>query len=863
MKRRTTKIQFERNSSPPAAPRLITNGAEVTDDAVWVWLKIPGGSTFLLEEDELTNATLETSQSLHTLLPAGAEYHIKVMWSRHSDQQYRESWTEFETVRAPGADEYIELGAQRIATNTREGHFRRRVVLLGLRWPDGSSDSTVERASRVARRNLRATSSAKDAHERLAAVQPKIDRWIASMNRSPLAAVPAAAGLIAWSYAREIRRVSVDAPAEDSLGGPVLVDLMSGTMDPTHSPHYVVVTDGKTGIQTFVSVLVPAVNGFPVDELTIPGGEWLEILTELPGVEASVRGVNHGLRGSIELIDQGRKLTRSQAKEAGSHGAQVPAEITAADETLNIRRQEVQRRLDVLTTNHARWVVSAPDPDQLAAKVDEVQQLYSGLVKLEVAPYVQGLLWQELLPGDRVRVPEFGQDQPMRTLAGSWFHGGSAVGDETGPYIAGNLGSTPGPVQVHVVSRADRDRRLPTTISFTGKSGSGKSTAVMLTVLGALSEGAWALLNDPKGDLAGIVPVAADLLGVPVQVVDVVSESASGIMDPMRFCPTVDEARSQTLDAMLGPLSLDDRRMSEHILEGAIDAVLREPRDAWSAQAVIARLLTTPETAPDGPQARKIGEILTLRARQPHMRAVLGPLSADARPLMTGRGLVYLSMAGLDLPRHNPDPASWTVGERCSIATFRVSLNFALQQSRHDALKKMIALTELHLITGYPEGRQFVEWVARTGRALQLWQLLDTQAAADLSGLTSLVEQLVMSFAFQATGRAEQDAQAVLLGRPDPGPRLRNAQASLDVGQCVFRDRYGRLSVIEFDRLAEWIVDAISTDVGEDSEEVSGGFGPVTTNGAASNGFSSAGASAPVGEHNGEVAATATGTEQR
>ncbi|MGH3866498.1 MAG: ATP-binding protein [Pseudonocardiaceae bacterium] len=207
---------------------------------------------------------------------------------------------------------------------------------------------------------------------------------------------------------------------------------------------------------------------------------------------------------------------------------------------------------------------------------------------------------------------------------------------------------------------------------------------------------------------------------------------------------------------------------------------------------------------------------------------------------MTGRGLVYLGLAGLDLPRHNPDPDKWTVAERCSVTTFRVSLNYALQQSRHvRQLKKLVALTELHLITGYPEGKAFVEWIARTGRALQTWLLLDTQAAVDLADLTGLVEQIVMSFAFRADGRAEQDAQAVLLQRPEPGERLRQMQASLGTGDCIMLDRDGRIAPLHWDLMTKWIKDALSTDAEEDSDAI-GGFDTPASVSASANGVGSA-----------------------
>ena len=116
---------------------------------------------------------------------------------------------------------------------------------------------------------------------------------------------------------------------------------------------------------------------------------------------------------------------------------------------------------------------------------------------------------------------------------------------------------------------------MPTTLVFTGRSGGGKSTAACLTLLGLLAEGAWALLVDNKGDLAGIVDTARRILGVTVQEIDVLDPACAGTMDPMRFAPTADEARTLTLDVLLGALSADDRRRGETVLEAAIDTVLQ------------------------------------------------------------------------------------------------------------------------------------------------------------------------------------------------------------------------------------------------------------------------------------------------
>lgn len=809
--------QWQREQSATAFPRFIEDGVEVTDESVWAWVQIPDGSTQLLEDDELANETVSTAQALRSLLPVGMEYHIKIVWAPMSSERYRAQWDILETVRAPGLSDYIDLGCHRIDENARVGYFRRRIVLLGLRWSSATADSAATATTKAAARQLRSeTLSYRQAQQRANAVRADVAGWISRMGTSPLRAQPAPAGLIAWAYAREMRRgQALQVPEGSEFSGARLTGLMAGEVHPPGGAEpYVTCIDAHTGQRRYVSVLVPAVNGFPVEELEIPGGEWLEALCELDGVEASVRGVNVGRQGTLDKISAAERVVGSQLREAGEQGATPPPEMQTAQDTLAERRQEITRRVDVETTNHCRWIVTAESPQALAEQVKTVQQHYAGIVDLHVPPYVQDLLWQEILPGDRVRVPEFGQDQPLRTLVGSWFHGGSRIGDSIGPYLGENLGSTPGPVQMHFTSRAAEHVGQPLTVTFTGKSGEAKSTSAVLCLLSVLANGAWGLLVDTKGDLVGVCEVAEQVLGIPVQRVDIMSPDAAGMMDPLRFAAGTEDARGLMLDALLAALSSEDRRRGETVLERAVDAVLARPRQEWSATAVLDAL----EADPSSEIARELGETLRRRAKLAQLRPVLGQLTAGGQALLHGRGLIYLGLSGLDFPRHTPDPDQWSVAQRASMATFRTSLAYALHQSRHQPeIPKWVCLTELHLLTAYPEGKAFVEWLARAGRALKLGLFLDSQSATDLAGIPGLVEQILCSFAFRADGRAEQDAQAALLHRPEPGPQLRAAQAGLGTGQCVVRDRDNQLGVMAFDRLTRWIAETLSTDAGLDT----------------------------------------------
>ena len=302
-----------------------------------------------------------------------------------------------------------------------------------------------------------------------------------------------------------------------------------------------------------------------------------------------------------------------------------------------------------------------------------------------------------------------------------------------------------------------------------------------------------ALLVDNKGDLSGMVEMAREVLGVTVQEIDILDPLCAGTIRPMRFAPGADEARTLTLDAMLGALSADDRRRGETVLEAAIDTGPRRPRTSGPAPAVIAALKNSAGANDPSAEGRasdrgNLGDA----GENPATPRRLGELEARAGPLMTGRGLVYLRLDGLDLPRHTTDPAQWSVGAAGSMATLRIAFSYALLQSRRArAMVKAVALTELHLLTAYPEGRAFVDWFARVGRALKTYLLLDSQSARDLADMVALLEQILMAFCFQATGTAEQNAASRAAGRPDPGPRLRAAMAGLQVGQCVARDGTG------------------------------------------------------------------------
>ena len=452
-------------------------------------------------------------------------------------------------------------------------------MLLGIRCPETDPNRSATTATGLLTRLTGGASGGKqrrDAAERLAAARPGIEKWQATVARSSLHGAPAAAGMIAWSYAREVRRTALPVPDTTAVTGPMLAGLCHGDIDPTLDPRFVRVTDLATGSAQYVSILTAAAgNGFPAQDLELPGGEWLEILTDIPGVEASVRGVNHGQVGSRALLDRGLKTARSQVTEAEEAGAPVPGDAVEALDTLTDRRAEVQHRHDVEGTHHARWVVTADTPESLAERVAALQQRYDGIVQLQQVPHIQDLLWKELLPGrpgagagvrarptaahlGGVLVP---RRQPLRRPRRP-LHGREPRVLRRPRPAAHRVPHRHRPDHAHhpgvhrPLGRRQIHRRLPHPRSACSPRGRGRCW--------------WTTRATSPG--SSTPPAASS--GVTVQEIDVLHPSCAGTMDPMRFAPTADEARTLTLDVLLGALSADDRRRGETVLEAAIDQVL-------------------------------------------------------------------------------------------------------------------------------------------------------------------------------------------------------------------------------------------------------------------------------------------------
>ncbi|HEY5151591.1 MAG TPA: ATP-binding protein [Mycobacterium sp.] len=790
--------KFRRDESPLHTPSAIAHGITHGSGGVWAWVEIPPRSTDEQDGDTLEALTLEASAGLTKIIPPGAEFHAKILWRTTTGDEYLADQLTDDLTE--GQRDYLEMGAVRIDQLA----FPQRIVLLGVRLDRQAPgfESTTAKVRRVT-----GTSTAKgDAESALdGPTMRRVWEFHSAAARSSFQARPASAQLLAWTLRRDLHRIVEQIPDGSLIAGGQVARLKATHVVPAMDHLEIHTQDGVK----FLRLVTTAENGFPPDSLQCPGGEWLKQL-DVTGseydpaspVEVSIRGRNVPAHEAGNRIKDALVLTKEQARSASQGTAEeAPGHVERARVAL-LERQDsgVPMVADGVT-----WVVEADDLETLDRRTGALIDYYSTPrlgITLWAPPADQDLLWKQLVIGDTRRVAEFDNFRPMTTLAGAWFHGGSAAGAEHGLFLAQNVGSTPGPY-VDRLSDAQLEGGAITTL-FLGTTGAGKTTAAALALLGEAVMGAWTLMTDFKGDMGGIC-AAAELFGVPVTRVST-AELSSGVMDPFRYVVDPQEAKSIAIDALSFMLSaVEDLDALGHITRAA-DRVVKLASLRRSTHRIIVELLDD-ETA----GAADLGERLQRMSMDPLARPVAGVPDFSAPQLPTRAGLVYLAFEGLRWPGEDLPLQQWRQGERLTMGLVQAAFQYVTYQAgRVKGIPKVVALTELHQLTRYPAGRSLVGDLARRGRALDVNLLLDTQAVVELLKVEGLVDQVSAVHAFRVKTNAEADAQAELLGL-QPGTPLRRTQKSHAQGRCLTRDRAGRVAPILFDYLASEIQTALST----------------------------------------------------
>ena len=805
--------RFRRSGEPLRPPTALADGMSHGADGTWAWVVLPARSTDEQNTSTLVRMTADATSDLRRLIPAGFDFHFKIQWGRWSGDDYLAA----ETRAGMSADalRYIELGADAIDSLA----FPRRLVLLGVRM-DVADPSTTAKLTATARKGLGTATTAQTAEAALGQAFKRIRGFQERMAGSTFRAVPATTQQLAWALRHDLRRTVDWVPATATASAGQLARLKSTQVVPA-AHHVEITTDAGT---RYLRMLIPTETGFPAGDMELPGSEWLRDLDVVGSdeddpadpaapVEVSIRGRNVPQLEAAKILREALALTKEQERAAAEGVAQeVPDAVAESKDALRARLREVQTGTVGMIQDTPCWIVEAADPDTLDRREKALVDHYGGMgVSLWAPPHIQDLLWKETVLGDKRRVTEFTQFRPMSTLVGGWFHGGSEVGTPGGSFLAANIGSTPSPFTNRLTSAQLEGKKI--TSVFLGGSGSGKSTAVMLSVIPeVVVVRAWVCFVDIKGDCGGLADVC-ELFGAPVTRIST-KDQAAGSLCPFRYVRDPATAASMAIDnlaLMLPPLLAG--QAESRLRTAANEVAAGRHRDAMSTAAVIDLLAASTD-----PVTAEIGQTLQDSAKDPLARPVAGYPELPVRALPTTPGLVHVTMADLRWPGSGTLQAAWKPGHRFTVMLVQALFNYMdYMATMVKGIPKVLALTELHRITKYDFGKDLVGNIAKVGRALDTNLLLDTQGCSELLDIDGLAEQVSAVYCFGVDSDDEADAQARFLGLA-PEATIRGRQQSWEKGECLARDRDRRIGPLRFDYLDEGIRALLRTTPDRDTD---------------------------------------------
>ncbi|MEV8628618.1 ATP-binding protein [Streptomyces sp. NPDC051079] len=802
-------------SAPAPHYVALADGLIVTTTHAEAWFTLASSNTDLMSESARDGELDEAAAALARTL-AGSDVHLKVLWSPLNADDYM---TEAASLFTTGA--WQEWAAMRVE---RLDHIAlpSRHLLMGVRITERTGQAAAVSRRGIAE-GLGVASTAVNTRE-LARLDAMMRRLGRRLEATPWRAQPAAVELLAWMVAREQHRTTpLPAATSGLITGAKLAALTRGRILPF--PDHLRVTDATGTTTAWVAILT--MSGFP-EKMESPGsGEWLRALSEITYVpdiddddldddvdpaslilpvspEASVRFKVLPKREAMKKADEARRLAKEQRRSASQHSAEDPGRAVEETEGVMAGLVRDMGREDVtLVEDHPRLIVtSTTSLDDLRARVDAVVTYYGGSgIEVGVGEEEQRELWLEAQAGDQLRVPDLGHTRDVTALAGSWWWGGAKVGDDEGPIVGYLTGSTPGVYRNDLTIGSEKGDA--TTTVLIGRSGRGKTVALMESLLDAAFRGSFVLALDFKGDMGGLVS-AGRRYGLNAHLIETGSRFA-GVADLFKLLDREGAERAQIeVPAQLGiamPPHLRARG-AETPVQHAVNQVIAAGHPAtWK---VIEHLRDSAD-----PLARETGDALFELSQTAIGAPFMGRPADGVPPLVPKPGIWVVQIPGLSLPGANDDREDWNVLQRMSVALMHSMLAYGVTTAgRKDlrGLRKVVAVPEVHVLTATKEGSSFLEYVARVGRALSTALVLDTQDPESLADLVGVVEQITTVVGFQLTNPQQQDALAEMLNLP-PGKHTRALIQSIGLqsdgevrhGHAIVRDRRFQTATVQWD----------------------------------------------------------------
>ena len=181
------------------------------------------------------------------------------------------------------------------------------------------------------------------------------------------------------------------------------------------------------------------------------------------------------------------------------------------------------------------------------------------------------------------------------------------------------------------------------------------------------------------------------------------------------------------------------------------------------------------------------------------------------RKISADKALNILQVQDLMLPDSEKNVEEYTSIEYLSIAVMITIGTFALDFIYSDRkIYKIVALDEAWSLLQVAQGAALSNKLVRAGRSMQSGVFFITQSSSDLLD-EKIKNNIGLKFAFHSTDKTEIRNTLRFFGLDPDDEENQNAIMTLETGECLMQDIYGRVGKVHTQILLQHVFDAFDT----------------------------------------------------
>lgn len=528
-------------------------------------------------------------------------------------------------------------------------------------------------------------------------------------------------------------------------------------------------------------------------------------------VDISSRFSVIGNKKATKMAIDKKKEIADQKEHIENTGNSAGINIYDAD----VQSQQLEAELTTsnmpLLKTSMTFCVYGDTKEELDRRVDMLKDGYADMqMQLEQPSNDQFLLFNEFIPGGDRYLDDYYHYMEPAKLASGMIGATQKIGDVDGFFI-GTQGLNNDYVYLNVKKAAQTVKGKKTSslsASFTGSTGGGKSFNANMIAYYAVLGGAQALIFDPKDERTDWKEKLVDIQDNINIITLNSSEVDKGKLDPWQVSLVDPVSLAISVVAKLLGVSSDDRKEFP-IITKAVERVDRQVKPCLSK--VVDALIQTGNDL-----AIELGEHLQSFASLSFGKLLFG--DGKTNQIDFKKQLNILQVRGLKLPKKGKksDKKDKLI-EELSLAMMApisvLSKNF-LYSDR--SVFKIFLGDEAWAFMQTDEGAQLFDELIREGRMMNAGLFIVTQNVDDLEGFEN---NIGMKFAFRTSSDEESAKVLKYYGLKDTKENLETLQ-NLEDGECLFKDIYGNVGVLQFRCLFRDLYDAFDTQPPETKKEV-------------------------------------------